>query len=173
MPQQQPKPDDSGAQFPLRREPSSLPIRDPRESFRFGGNDYTPAAILPIIEALIAELEGVSDSQVTEHELELEQEAIWCRNALGWIPSARFRVTDVWRRMKVLMVQGHQELYQKVCIELDYCNKKESLRLIDVLSKLGIVLGPADITGSIALLSALWAFLTYSLDKLCRCNERR
>ena len=83
-----------------------------------------------------------------------------------------YRVYYLRKRIKEEFERSKDQLYQKICVEFEYCKKvKEygkTVKLLRALLDLGlIILGGAD-GGLVA-----WALRWKLLDRLCKCDKRK
>lgn len=87
------------------------------------------------------------------------------------LPEASFRRLKeaILERVESRVREYNDAIHQKVCVEWDYCNKRES-RKVEIAEYIAAVLDIV-VTGGAVALAALLLKREY-LDKLCRCPKK-
>lgn len=186
-------PEEEGKKFPF--DPQSflrnygIPLHQPQyELTDIGGQTYVSHQMLGFIEDLLIEFDGFWGSKEAPTHIDysgIENENNWCIDNLGHIPKAQLYETKTWFFFKGLLNRSRDTLYQEICVEMRYCENKDTLSRLSLLSTIAKIIEkfageevealplPEEILTIYQIVTSLlsvFLLLTGFLKKLCQCE---
>lgn len=157
------------------------------EHIEIGGRSYTRDEALSLIEDRLIECDELWGSAAPSIQMDFDaipKENAWCVENLGHIPKDQLYKTRTWAFFKRVLNQSRDGLYQEICVELEYCEHKNTISRLSLLTAMARTIHttgigelddlPIPLPGEalgvfhlVACLMSLFLLLSKFLNKLC------